>query len=46
MLLPMIFSGIEKLSFTSRFSESRMERTGGPVTGAAGVAGEPRGTGG
>src|SRR5450759_1346042 len=35
-LRPVIFSGIEKLSLTSRFSASRMDRTGG----AACTAGE------
>src|ERR1039458_93223 len=47
---PVTFSGIEKLSLTSRFSASRMDRTGGaactageggeePVGGVAGTAG-------
>ena len=39
MLRPVMFSGIEKLSLTSRFSASRMDRTGGAVC-AAGVDGE------
>ena len=34
-LRPVMFSGIEKLSFTSRFSASRIESTGGATVCAA-----------
>src|SRR5260370_21609232 len=41
-LRPVIFSGIEKLWLTSRFSASMMDRTGG-AAGAAGAEEEPVG---
>src|ERR1035437_5435062 len=41
MLRPLMFSGIEKLSLTSRFSASRMDRTGGAVCTAGEEGEEP-----